>query len=144
MVSSSSSGKRKTIPSFSETFDKACPAFMAMGMTYHEFWDGDVEIAKFTKGAYQKRVDEQNYMLWLQGLYIYDALTAVMPPLSIKSKEKQIRPYMENPIPLTRDAKKQTEETKQKEKFDRNIMFMQRFMAEHNSAMKDKEKKEEG
>lgn len=142
MVIGSSSEKRKPIPSFSEAFEKACPEYLAMGMTYAEFWDGDVEIAKFIRGAYQKRVDEQNYMLWLQGLYIYDALTAVMPPLSIKSKIKEIRPYRDKPFPITKATEMHAQEEKQKSQFEKNLMFMQRFRVAHNDAMKD-EKKEE-
>lgn len=47
-------------------------------------------------------------MLWLQGLYIYQAIGSLAPALNAMGKGK-VKDYIEKPIPITESAKEQAE-----------------------------------
>lgn len=85
---------------------------MAIGMTYEEFWEKDVEMVKAYREAERIKRKRKDWDLWLQGRYIYDALCCVSPILHAFAKEGT-RPesYLEEPYPRT---KKDIEEREQK------------------------------
>ena len=66
-------------------FEELCPFYMSIGMTYKEFWEEDVSLAKIYLKAWklkQKREAEMiKWQLWEQGLYIYEAICDVSPIL---------------------------------------------------------------
>ena len=62
--------KRLTFRTYSEVFEELCPQYMSIGMTYDEFWNGDVSIVKFYRKAEELRYKRQNQALWLQGMYM--------------------------------------------------------------------------
>ena len=98
-----------------QLFEEQCPIYMSYGMTYDEYWFGEPYRTKFYRDAFklkQKRMDEQ---LWLQGMYIYEALCDVSPILhAFSSKGTKPLPYSNKPytqsIEKTEDDKKQEEE----------------------------------
>lgn len=47
---------------------------MSYGMTYEQFWDGDVCAHRAYREAYKIRLREQNSMAHIQATYIYEAL----------------------------------------------------------------------
>lgn len=55
-------------------FEKVCPAYMSYGMTYEQFWDGDVSAHKAYREAHKLRMKEQNTFAHIQAAYIYEAL----------------------------------------------------------------------
>ena len=68
---------------------------MAIGMTYEEFWYGDPWKIKIFKKAHELKNEIVNQQMWLQGLYIYDAVSAVVSS-ALGKKQK----YTERPIEL--------------------------------------------
>lgn len=78
---------------------------MSMGMSYDEFYRQDVCLTKYYLEAYKLKQKQKDYELWLQGVYIYNALQSVMQqvfgtkgsthikypskPLSSKEEEKE-------------------------------------------------------
>ena len=44
-------------------------------MSYDEFYLQDVELTKFYRQAYEMKEDQKNSQLWLQGMYVYDAIS---------------------------------------------------------------------
>lgn len=100
-VKTSPREEHKTIK---EAFEEICPYFMAIGMTYDEFWNKDPHIAKMFLKAdeiKQKRLNEQ---LWLQGYYNYIAFAYVSPILNpFAKKGTKALSYPNKPIPLNNE-----------------------------------------
>ena len=61
---------------------------MAMGMPYTEYWDGEPYAVKHYREAYKIKQDEQNAMLWLQGLYNYIGVATALNNGFNTKKEK--------------------------------------------------------
>lgn len=93
-------------------------------MPYELYWDGDVEAVKYYRTVIEHKRKWQNQMLWLQGKYFYDALKAVMPPLSIKFKADKIDSYIEEPYPLTEKESEERELRKQREHYEKMFAHM--------------------
>jgi hypothetical protein len=75
---------------------------MSIGMSYDEFWDGDVALVRAYRKADELRRRRQNETLWLQGRYIYDALCGVSPIFhAFAKKGTKPMPYMDEPYPIT-------------------------------------------
>ena len=51
-------------------------------MGYHDYWDGDCEMARYYRDMDEKVKERQNEALWLQGLYFYEALVDASPVLN--------------------------------------------------------------
>lgn len=66
-------------------------------MSYEQFWDGDVEMAKAYRQAHEIRLDERNDLMWLNGMYVYQAIAALAPALRAFSKGRA-KPYLEHPL----------------------------------------------
>ena len=69
-------GDVKAPTSYTEIFDSACPYYMALGMSYDEFWYADPNRAIFYKEADTFKRRYINEELWLQGLYFARAIAA--------------------------------------------------------------------
>ena len=116
------------------------PMYLDAGMTPDDYWNGDVTLAIAYRKVLERRREWQNQMLWLQGLYIYRAMLAIMPALSIKSKATTIDPYIEDPIPLTPKEREKLEERKERERFEKNLAFMKAQAARINAKFAQKRK----
>jgi len=90
---------------------------MSIGMSYDEFWNQDVLMAKAYRKANELRDKKRNQELWLQGMYIYEALCNVSPLFRFNMKKGQIKPepYPKEPYPIT------AIEVKEREERDRRI-----------------------
>jgi len=97
--------------SYSEEFEKVCPAYIAMGMTYEQFWDGDNEMPRMFRKAHKLKLREANQMAWLQGAYVYQAVGALAPALKAFSKSKP-QDYLERPIGWDDDIEEKKPEEK--------------------------------
>lgn len=105
---------------FTELFDKLCPMYMAMGMSYAEFYDGDPTLVIPYREAYLQKRRMANHDLWMQGRYIYDALCAVYPLFRFSFKGGEIRsePYVEEPYPLTEKEAEERREREEKKQYE--------------------------
>ncbi|MBR4723479.1 MAG: hypothetical protein IK072_01935 [Clostridia bacterium] len=128
MVSSSlpekeGSGEEKAAPlnTYAETFEKLCPYYIAIGMTYDQYWNGDPEIAKFYRQAQKTKMSLKNRELWLMGAYIYEALCDVSPVLNANAKKgTKPLPWRSEPIPITKEEMKVKEEKENKARYIKN------------------------
>jgi len=92
--------------------DRLCPYFMAMGMSYHEFWHGDYTQWKYLEEANRLKKERDNEMLWLQGAYVHEAFATVMAN-AFAEKGSQPVHYLEEPwriTPMTEEEKRAKEE----------------------------------
>lgn len=73
-----------------------------MGMPVDEYWNGSPIMAKMYRKAWELQQRENNRNMWLQGLYIYEALCDVSPVLHAFAKRgTKPREYLNEPIALT-------------------------------------------
>lgn len=101
--------------SLTNLFEKQCPIYMSYGMSYDEFWHGDAYMTRFYREAYKIKIRQKDEELWMQGMYIYEALCKVSPILHAFSKKgAKPLPYSEKPY-LSDVSSLKTEEEKEQE-----------------------------
>ena len=82
---------------------------MSIGMSYGDFWDGDVNMVRAYRKADEMRRRRQNEALWVQGLYVRDALLCTVGNMfSDKSSKKQ--EYPQEPYAITESEIREREE----------------------------------
>ena len=64
---------------YGEVFNTHFPYYLSIGMTEEQYWDGDPELVKYYRKAEEIRNEKRNQELWLQGMYIYEALCDASP-----------------------------------------------------------------
>lgn len=99
-------------------FEKLCPIYMVYGMTYDEFWHGDVYRALFYKKAYTERMKIQSelndYNFWLQGMYVYEAICDASPIYhAFAKKGTKPLPYSSEPYGVKYKKEKDKELSEQ-------------------------------
>lgn len=91
-------------------------------MSYEQYWYGNAEIFWAYRTAFMNKLDfeneQQNYLSWLRGLYIYKAFHVVEYNMNRKPAEEP-EDYFKEPI----DFKKTKEEVKltEQEKFEQRM-----------------------
>lgn len=91
---------------------------MSIGMSYDEFWNGDVCAVKAYREAYELNRRHQNELLWLQGLYVRDALISTVGNM-FAGRGSAKQKYPEKPYPITEDQVAEQREREQKAKEER-------------------------
>jgi len=73
-------------------------------MSYDQYWNEDCLLTVYYRKAHELRKDRKNQELWLQGMYIYEALCDVSPVLHAfaKSGTKPL-PYPDKPYPVAKE-----------------------------------------
>ena len=89
---------------------------MSIGMSYDEFWNGESRLVEYYRKAHELRTQRKNQELWLQGLYIYEALCDASPLFRLSLKKGSIKPspYAKEPYPITETEVRQREERERK------------------------------
>lgn len=123
--------------SLMDAFERACPYYMSYGMSYEQFWDGEVQAHKQYRLAYKQRLSDANKMAWIQGRYFYDALCAVSPILRAFSKARKPQEYHSHPIDLFEDEIKRRKEEEQRKKYERMKEKVALFAEEFNKQRKE-------
>lgn len=108
-----------TFQSYGEIFEQLCPYYMSIGMSYEEFWNGDVNAVKAYRKADELRYKRRNQELWLQGMYFYEALCDASPLFRFSTKPVKAEPYIKEPFPITADEVREREERKMREEEER-------------------------
>ena len=100
---------------YAQVFEESFPFYLAIGMTFAEYWEGDPKLAQYYRKAYQIKQDEINNIAWLQGLYIYDAVsTALHNSLRGFGKQKPpIKEYAKQPYTLREKVKTEAEKARE-------------------------------
>ena len=110
-----------------EIFDKAFPDYLVMGMSYDEFYNKDHTLVIAYKRAYKRKREEINTDMWLQGAYVYEAITRVAPILVPFAKHPKLEPYLKKPFPLY-ESEENEEDAKSKAVADKGLAYMQAQM----------------
>lgn len=142
MVTSSESaeGGGQSAPfsnSYTTIFYDQFPYYLSIGMTPEQYWDGDSMLAKYYRKSDEIRRKRRNEELWLQGMYIYEALCDVAPVLHAFAKRgtKPVQ-YPDHPYALTVNDRKQEEKIKEQQEREKARRYMEAKMAEINKQFK--------
>lgn len=100
-----------------EIFEECFPFYIAIGMSFAEYWEGDPKLAQYYRKAYRIKQEETNNNAWLQGMYIYDAVsTALHNALRGMGKNKPpAKDYAKQPYELFNKVKSEAEKAKEVE-----------------------------
>ena len=115
-------------------------------MTADEFWNQSPMLTRAYRKAWEMKVSQRNWEMWMQGGYIYDALLKVAPVMSgggMGSKGK-VEPgkYPDRPYPLTEKEVKEQEEAHRRAAL-KKMLAMFNAESEYNEAKQDQKKQEE-
>lgn len=89
---------------------------MAMGMTYEQFWYGEPTLAEVYRKADAIRRSRKNQELWLEGIYMMNALSATVGNMFSKGQKNQ---YPSEPLPITLEEQQERKEREQKARMER-------------------------
>lgn len=118
-------------------FRRVFPYYLSLGMTYEQFWEMDSSLAKAYREADRMRKEQENFNLWLQGRYIYDALCCAAPIFrSLAKSGTTARPYLEKPYEIysARPTKDENERKKQ-----RGLNAMRNIATRFNQSFRERE-----
>lgn len=104
------------LPTYTEQFYNQFPFYLSIGMTYDQFWNDDCELVVYYRKANELKNARKNQELWLQGMYIYEALCCVSPLLHAFAKNgTKPQPYPDKPYAISAKEIKECKETIEKE-----------------------------
>lgn len=123
------SNKKEKLSSYTEVFEKQCPFFMSIGMSYQEFWYEDCWIANYYLKAYTIKKDQINEQLWLQGMYVFEAILCASPVLHAFSKKgTKPLPYADKPFLLDKIVpREKTQEEIERDRENERLKAMIHF-----------------
>lgn len=149
MGSSGLKSKNKSVESISLTtlFEKMCPIYMSYGMSYDEYWYESPYRVKFYRETYELKQKQKDEQMWVQGMYIYEALCEVSPVLHAFSKSgtKPLpyarKPYLSDMTIDEEDKKRKKQQQIENERLIAQIHF-QNWARNTKKMFEDKNKQE--
>lgn len=88
--------------------------YLLYGMSYDEFWYGDPFRAVAYREAHRLRIEQANQQLWLQGLYVHNAVAVAINNAFNKKKEKYIAEPVQLFPPSEEEKQAKAEENRRK------------------------------
>ena len=108
-------------------------------MTPEQYWDGDPMLAKYYRKADELRRQRKNQELWLQGMYIYEALCDVSPIYNAFAKKgTKPRPYADRPYSITESERKDEKKIREEREREKARRYMEAKMANLNKRFNSK------
>lgn len=131
--------------SYTDIFYRHLPYYLSIGMSADEFWYGDNQLKRSYRQAFEIKRNRENFDLWLQGRYMYDALCASSPLFRFTMKGGQIKPdpYTKEPYPLTEKETKFQEEQAEKRQMEEMRAQMEALAISFNTQFRQKQQQKE-
>lgn len=98
----------KRYENYTDAFEDLFPQYLAIGMTYDEYWNGNPYLVVDYRKAHKAKQEQRNWEMWLQGLYFFNALSVANANLH-RGKGKPAEKYMEKPIEIYPPSAEETE-----------------------------------
>jgi hypothetical protein len=106
-------------------------------MSPEQYWDDDPSLVKYYRKADEIQRKRINQELWLQGMYIYEALCDVAPMLhAFAKKGTKPLPYPEYPYALTHTEREEARKVQEQKEREKARQYMEAKMAEINKHFK--------
>lgn len=115
---------------------------MAIGMTPDEYWNGDCQLTKHYRNAHEIKLKQRNYELWLQGLYVHDAVNVVVAN-ALRKKGAKVEKYTESPYPVTPIEQREVKQREEIKKHEAAKAKMMRIMEAVNARFRKTEVKKD-
>jgi hypothetical protein len=97
-------------------FEGVFPYYLAIGMSYKQFWYDDPKLVVAYRKADEIRRRRMNEELWLSGIYTADALSATVGNMFTKGQKYQ---YPSEPKPITQSEIEERREREERLKMER-------------------------
>ena len=112
-----------------EIFEEVCPYYLAIGMTLHEYWHESPHLVKYYRQAHKLKMEEQNQIAWIQGLYFKAALDSTLRTMFKRKGAKNV-PYLDKPLEIfpKTEAEKEKEAIAERQKA---IDYFNNLIREH-------------
>lgn len=121
--------------SYTEAFEEHFPYYLSIGMSEEQYWDRDCNLVKAYRKADEMRQERENRSAWLQGMYIYDAISRLSPILRAFSKKgTKPKPYPEEPYALSKKQQKELAEKKEKNTAAKGMRYLESFAKQFNKS----------
>ncbi len=92
--------------SIASIFERDCPYFMSLGMTYEEYWYGNPLLVRSYLQAEEYRRRKENYNLWLGGIYMQQAIASTIGNAFIEKGSPKNK-YPDKPFPIDEETLEQ-------------------------------------
>ena len=122
--------------SYTEQFYSHLPFYLSIGMTYEQYWNEDCCLVKYYSEAFKLQRYRDNERMWLQGMYIYEALCDVSPVLRAFAK-KGTKPieYSTQPYAITKEEIERRRIEKEKAKYEQMRAKTNAFAIKFNALL---------
>lgn len=118
---------------YTEQFYEMFPYYLSIGMTPEQYWDGDCTLVKYYRQAEELRNEKRNQELWLQGMYIYEAICDVSPILhAFAKKGAKPHPYPSKPYAISEKQIRKEREERERKIAEKGKRFMEALMQSTN------------
>ncbi len=115
-----------------ETFEENFPFYLAIGMSSAEYWSGDPSLVRYYRKAYKIKQEEINNNAWLQGLYVYDAISTALHN-ALRGKNSKAKEYAKQPYNFENKKKSELEKAKEVEvEQEKALAWMENFVRINN------------
>jgi hypothetical protein len=94
---------------YTEIFEENFPFYLSIGMSSAEYWEGDCSLTRYYRKAYKIKQEEINNNAWLQGLYVYDAISTALHN-ALRGKNSKAREYANQPYNFENNKEKSKQE----------------------------------
>ena len=95
-------------------------------------------LCKYYREAEEIRNEKKNQELWLQGLYIYEAIADLSPILhAFAKKGTKPQPYVDSPYPITKKQREKVRIEKEREMVEKGLRFMEALTQQVNKTFKE-------
>lgn len=101
---------------FTEIFEGIFPYYLAIGMTYDQFWVDDPALVRAYRKADSIRKRRMNEELWLNGIYTAEALASTVGNMFSKGNKYK---YPSEPKPITKDEIEERRERERRAKMEK-------------------------
>lgn len=94
-------------------------------MTWEQYWNEPAWLFDIFIEADKKRQERENSLAWLNGLYVYDAISSVAANILSKTNAQKAK-YPEKPYDFSGE-KKEPSQAEIKEKRQKMIAYLNKF-----------------
>jgi hypothetical protein len=104
-------------------------------MSSAEYWEGDCSLTRYFRKAYKIKQEEINTNAWLQGAYVYDAVSTALSN-ALRGKNSKVTKYAQQPYDLGNKNRAKSEYEKAKEvelEQQKAYAWMESFVRTHKN-----------
>lgn len=136
----SESDDSSPLVSFTRQFYDHLPFYLSIGMTFNQYWNEDCCLVKHYRKAYELQRERKNQELWLQGMYIYEAIGDMSPVLKAFAK-KNTKPlkYPSEPYAITQQEMEKRKQAEKRAAYERMKAKTSSFAIKFNADYQRKE-----